>query len=89
MTRTRWRPGTRARQRAREHGVLDRVRRLAAICTSMIAAGLAGAWIGLLCAGCFGTVLLGLRLGRQFGREQDIVQGAGPLAAEPAEPALT
>ncbi len=60
-----------------------------AICTSMIAAGLAGAWIGLLCAGCFGTVLLGLRLGRQLGREQDIVQGAGPLAAEPAEPALT
>ena len=55
-----------------------------AICTGMIAAGLAGAWIGLLCAGCFGTVLLGLRLGRLLSSEQDLVTEARPRAAEPA-----
>jgi MFS family permease len=55
-----------------------------AICTAMIAAGLAAVWIGLLCAGCFGTVLLGLRLGRQLGRHRDVVAEAEPLAAEPA-----
>ena len=44
-----------------------------AICTGMIAAGVAAVWIGLLCTGCFGTVLLGLRLGRQ----QDIVHHVG------------
>ena len=56
-----------------------------AICTGMIAAGAAAVWIGLLCAGCFGTVLLGLRLGRQLGRQQDIVVDADkPHAAEPA-----
>ena len=53
-----------------------------AICTALIAAGLAGVWIGLLCAGCFGTVLLGLRLGRQLGQHQDVVEA--PLAVEPA-----
>jgi hypothetical protein len=56
-----------------------------AISTGMIAAGAAAVWIGLLCAGCFGTVLLGLRLGGQLGLRQDIVQGTGePQAAEPA-----
>jgi hypothetical protein len=56
-----------------------------AICTGMIAAGAAAVWIGLLCAGCFGTVLLGLRLGRQLSRQQDIVVVADkPHAAEPA-----
>jgi MFS family permease len=55
-----------------------------AICTGMIAAGLAGAWIGLLCAGCFGTVLLGLRLGRLLSSEQDRVAEARPRSAEPA-----
>jgi len=35
----------------------------------------------LLCAGCFGTVLLGLRLGRQLGQHQDVVEA--PRAAEP------
>lgn len=55
-----------------------------AICTALIASGLAGAWIGMLCAGCFGTVLLGLRLGRQLGRHQDVVGEAERLAAEPA-----
>ena len=42
-----------------------------AICTSMIAAGLAAAWIGLLCLGCLGTVALSLRLGRQLGPSED------------------
>jgi predicted MFS family arabinose efflux permease len=56
-----------------------------AICTGMIAAGIAAVWIGLLCAGCFGTVLLGVRIGRQLGRQQDMVQDAGqPHATEPA-----
>ena len=50
----------------------------------MIAAGLAAAWIGLLCGGCLGAVLLGLRLGRQLTPHQDRLQvGEGP-AAEPA-----
>ncbi len=35
-------------------------------------------WIGLLCAGCFGTVLLGVRLGRQLDRRQDVVADAEP-----------
>jgi predicted MFS family arabinose efflux permease len=55
-----------------------------AICTGMIAAGLGAVWISLLCACCFGTVLLGLRLGRQLDPRQDAVQEAEPLAAEPA-----
>ncbi|MDR2985119.1 MAG: MFS transporter [Nocardiopsaceae bacterium] len=56
-----------------------------AICTGMIAAGAAAAWIGLLCAGCAGTALLGLRIGKQLGRHQDIVQDADqPQSAEPA-----
>jgi MFS family permease len=55
-----------------------------AICTGMIAAGLAAAWIGLLCAGCAGTVLLGVRLGRHLSMEQDSVSKPGPPAAEPA-----
>jgi MFS family permease len=56
-----------------------------AICTGMIAAGSAAVWIGLLCAGCFGTVVLGLRLGRQLSCQQDIVVVADkPHAGEPA-----
>jgi len=55
-----------------------------AICTGMIAAGLAAAWIGLLCAGCAGTVLLGVRLGRQLSPQQDKVGEPEPPAAEPA-----
>jgi MFS family permease len=56
-----------------------------AICTGMIAAGAAAVWIGLLCAGCFGTVMLGLRLGRLLGPQQDMVVDADkPYAAEPA-----
>ncbi len=55
-----------------------------AICTGMIAAGMAAAWIGLLCAGCAGTVLLGVRLGRQLSKEQDSVSEPGPPADEAA-----
>ena len=55
-----------------------------AICTAMIAAGLAAVWIVLLCAGCFGTVLLALRLGRQLSRSQDRL---GPVPAAVTEPA--
>ncbi len=55
-----------------------------AICTGMIAAGLAGAWIGLLCAGCLGAVLLGQRLGRQLQPHQDRLEADETPAAEPA-----
>jgi MFS family permease len=55
-----------------------------AICTGMIAAGLPAAWIGLLCAGCAGTVLLAVRLGRQLSVQQDRVGGPEFPAAEPA-----
>ncbi len=59
-----------------------------AICTGLIAAGLAAAWIGLLCLGCLGTVLLGLRLGRQLGQHEDRLDAAAPpeKPASPAEP---
>ena len=61
-----------------------------AICTGMIAAGIAAVWIGLLCAGCFGTVLLGVRIGRQLGRQQDVVRDVSqPLAEEPALTSLS
>jgi MFS family permease len=55
-----------------------------AICTGMIAVGLPAAWIGLLCAGCAGTVLLGVRLGRQLSAQQDKVGEPEHRAAEPA-----
>jgi MFS family permease len=58
-----------------------------AICTGMIAAGAAAVWIGLLCAGGVGTALLGVRIGRQLGQHQDIVQDADQ--AQAAELALT
>lgn len=56
-----------------------------AICTGLIAAGLSAVWICLLCTGCFGTVLLGIRLGRQLTPAQDrLAAGQGaPPAAEP------
>jgi MFS family permease len=62
-----------------------------AICTGLIAAGLGAAWIGLLCLGCLGTVLLGLRLGRQLGQDLDRLGEPAPPAgpAQPAEPVLT
>ncbi len=55
-----------------------------AICTGLIAAGLSAVWIGLLCAGCLGTVLIGVRLGRQLGRHEDRLDAAGQPAGEPA-----
>jgi len=42
-----------------------------ALSTGLISAGFAAGWIGLLCAGCLGTALLGLRLGGQLTPEQD------------------
>jgi len=42
-----------------------------ALSTGLISAGLAAGWIALLCAGCLGTALLGLRLGGQLTPEQD------------------
>ena len=42
-----------------------------ALSTGLISAGLAAGWIGLLCTGCLGTALLGLRLGGQLTPEQD------------------
>jgi MFS family permease len=42
-----------------------------ALSTGLISAGLAAGWIGLLCAGCLGAALLGVRLGRQLTPEQD------------------
>jgi len=44
------------------------------ISTGMIAAGLAGLWIGLLCAGCLATVGIGFSLGRRLTAEQDRVE---------------
>jgi MFS family permease len=60
-----------------------------AISTAMIAAGLAAVWIGLLCAGCLGTVLLGARLGKQLTPAQDRVDtAAAPTQDQPRpEPA--
>lgn len=43
------------------------------ISTGMIAAGLAGLWIGLLCMGCMATVGIGFSLGRRLTAEQDRV----------------
>lgn len=59
------------------------------ISTGMIAAGLAGVWIGLLCAGCLATVGIGFSLGRRLTAGQDRVDPAPQPAAEPAsEPVL-
>jgi MFS family permease len=61
------------------------------ISTGLIATGLAGLWIGLLCAGCLATVGIGFSLGRRLTAAQDrVARSAGPLAeSEPAaEPEL-
>jgi MFS family permease len=52
------------------------------ISTGLIAAGLGGLWIGLLCAGCLGTVGIGLRLGRRLTAAQDRVDAAPPEQAD-------
>jgi len=51
------------------------------ISTGLIAAGLAGVWIGLLCAGCLGTIGIGFSLGRRLTPAQDRVDGAPPPEA--------
>lgn len=52
------------------------------ISTNLIAAGLAGLWIGLLCAGCLATVGIGFRLGRRLTAEQDRVDAASGQQAD-------
>ncbi len=57
--------------------------------TGMIAAGLAGLWIGLLCAGCMATVAIGFSLGRRLTPEQDRVEPPSEQQAGSAlDPAL-
>jgi MFS family permease len=59
------------------------------ISTGMIAGGLAGLWIGLLCAGCLATVGIGFSLGRRLTAEQDRVGTAPGQEADAAgEPEL-
>jgi len=55
------------------------------ISTGLIAAGLAGLWIGLLCAGCLATVGIGFSLGRRLTAEQDRVEAAPDQLAGPAD----
>ena len=52
------------------------------ISTGMIAAGLAGLWIGLLCAGCLATVVIGFSLGRRLTADQDRVEAAPEQQAD-------
>ena len=54
----------------------------------MIAAGVAGLWIGLLCAGCLATVAIGFSLGRRLTPEQDRVDITPALQAGDAEVAV-
>jgi MFS family permease len=42
-----------------------------ALSTGLISAGLAAGWIAMLCVGCVGVALLGVRLGGQLTPEQD------------------
>jgi MFS family permease len=55
-----------------------------AIVTGLIAAGAAGAWIGLLGLGCLGTVAIGARLRRTLTTEQDHVSTTPEPAPAPA-----
>jgi MFS family permease len=64
------------------------------ISTGLIAAGLAGLWIGLLSLGCLATVGIGFSLGHRLTPEQDRVDAApqqqadsvrGPQLAAPSE----
>jgi MFS family permease len=52
--------------------------------TGLIAAGLGGLWIGLLCAGCLATVGIGFSLGRRLTAEQDRVDVAPRQPADSA-----
>lgn len=50
-----------------------------AISTAMIASGLSAVWLGLLCLGCLGTALIGVRLGRQLTPRQDRAEPAAEV----------
>ena len=50
---------------------------------SFIAAGAAAVWIGLLCAGCLGTIAVGARLRRALTSDQDYVTEAPATESEP------
>jgi MFS family permease len=54
-----------------------------ALATGFIAAGAAAVWIGLLCAGCLGTVAVGARLRRVLTSDQDYVTEAPATRPEP------
>jgi predicted MFS family arabinose efflux permease len=54
-----------------------------ALATGLIAAGAAAVWIGLLCAGCLGTIAVGARLRRALTSDQDHVTGAPATQPEP------
>jgi len=54
-----------------------------ALATGLIAAGAAAVWIGLLCAGCLGTIAVGARLRRTLTSDQDHVTGAPAMQPEP------
>jgi MFS family permease len=58
------------------------------ISTGMIAAGIAGVWIGLLCGGCLATVFIGFGLGRRLTPEQDRVDPSKPPADSAEDPQL-
>jgi MFS family permease len=56
-----------------------------AISAGFISAGLGGVWIGLLCLGCIGVVVLGLRLGGRLSAAVDAGRpDVPPVRAEPA-----
>jgi MFS family permease len=57
------------------------------ISTTLIAAGLAGLWIGLLCAGCLATVGIGFGLGRRLTAAQDRVDAPPGQQADGAHDA--
>jgi MFS family permease len=54
-----------------------------ALATGLIAAGAAAVWIGLLCAGCLGTIAVGARLRRVLTSDQDFVTEAPATRPEP------
>jgi MFS family permease len=54
-----------------------------ALSTGMIAAGISVVWLGLLCAGCLGTALLGVWLGGQLTPAQNRIEDDVPVPVEP------
>ncbi len=57
-----------------------------AVATGLIAAGVPGVWIGLLCLGCLGTVAVGAVLRRTLTVEQDRVQPGGNMINKSTAP---